>query len=57
MSLIKPYKGLHGGWSFEVNSIKIGENTPVFFFNGEAQPLKVILVNERDVGFNYITNK
>lgn len=57
MSFIKPYKGLHGGWSFEVNSIKIGENTPVFFFNGEAQPLKVILVNERDVGFNYITNK
>ncbi len=51
-----PYKNLRGGWFFDINSFKIGENTPVVFVN-DKEPLKVTLVNERDVGFNFITNK
>ena len=53
---MKPFGGSRGGWFFGIKSIQIASNTPVYF-SSQTDKLKVILVNERDVGINYITNR
>ena len=56
IQFLKPFGGSRGGWFFSIKSIQIASNTPVFF-TSQNESLKVMLVNERDVGINYITNR
>jgi len=56
MQYMDSFGSTRGGWFFNISSLQIGKNTPVFF-TSSIEPYRVMLVNERDVGINFITNR
>lgn len=56
MSLILSSSTTRGGWVFGATTFMIGDNDPIFFYSNSSV-VKVMLMNEKDIGYNFITNK
>ena len=55
MEFYSRFSRTRGGWAFGVSAIFVGENIPILF-NSEKLVLKTMLMPEKDIGYNLITN-
>ena len=55
MEYLTPFGGTRGGWVFGLSGLIIGDSQPIFFFSDKTV-VKTILMHERDIGYNYVTN-
>ena len=56
MEYLAPFGGTRGGWVFGLSGLIIGDSQPIFFFSNKTV-VKTVLMHERDIGYNYVTNK
>ena len=56
MEYLAPFGGTRGGWVFGLSGLIIGDSQPIFFFSNKTV-VKTVLMQERDIGYNYVTNK
>jgi hypothetical protein len=51
---IRPFGGTRGGWVFGMSTLIIGNKTNIFF-NSDKTVLRTMLVQEKDIGYNFVT--
>ena len=55
MEFLPHFGGTRGGWVFGVSAIMVGDDVPLFF-NSNKTVLRTMLLHEKDIGYNYVTN-
>ena len=55
MVFLDPFGGTRGGWVFGLTGLIIGSNVPVFFYSKKSV-VKTMIVQDKDIGVNYVTN-
>ena len=53
MEYLAPFGGTRGGWVFGLSGLIIADSKPIFF----RTVVKTVLMQDRDIGYNYVTNK